>query len=409
MLARAQLLARELPKTLKAWPWFDTLRTLRRRFSEDRLGLTAGSLTFTTLIALVPLGTVMLAVFSAFPMFSGFEGALDKFFLQNLVPDNIAKPVLRALTQFTGKARGMGTMGLVLLVVTALALVLTIDRTLNSIWRVRQPRPLGQRVLVYWAALTLGPLALGMSLTLTSYAVSASRGWVSALPGGVALLLETIQFLMLVLAVSGLFHYVPNTHVRWRHAVAGGLFVAMAFEAAKKLLAWYVDSVPSYNAVYGAFAAVPILLLWVYLGWVIMLLGAVIAAYAPSLQMRVATRAAVPGWRFELALAVLQRLAAARDTSARGLSPATLSAALRVDPLQVEPILHTLAVLDWVQCLDEGDLSRHVLLCDPANTPLGPLLQRTLLEPGEASAAFVSRAGWSSLTLADALIRVDPR
>jgi len=409
MLARAQLLARELPKTLKAWPWFDTLRTLRRRFSEDRLGLTAGSLTFTTLIALVPLGTVMLAVFSAFPMFSGFEGALDKFFLQNLVPDNIAKPVLRALTQFTGKARGMGTMGLVLLVVTALALVLTIDRTLNSIWRVRQPRPLGQRVLVYWAALTLGPLALGMSLTLTSYAVSASRGWVSALPGGVALLLETIQFLMLVLAVSGLFHYVPNTHVRWRHAVAGGLFVAMAFEAAKKLLAWYVDSVPSYNAVYGAFAAVPILLLWVYLGWVIMLLGAVIAAYAPSLQMRVATRAAVPGWRFELALAVLQRLAAARDTSARGLSPATLSAALRVDPLQVEPILHTLAVLDWVQCLDEGDLSRHVLLCDPANTPLAPLLQRTLLEPGEASAAFVSRAGWSSLTLADALIRVDPR
>ncbi len=404
-LARAQLLARELPKTLKAWPWFDTLRTLRRRFRDDRLGLTAGSLTFTTLIALVPLGTVMLAVFSAFPMFSGFEGALDKFFLQNLVPDNIAKPVLRALTQFTGKARGMGTLGLVLLVVTALALVLTIDRTLNGIWRVRQPRPLGQRVLVYWAALTLGPLALGMSLTLTSYAVSASRGWVSALPGGVSLLLETIQFLMLVLAVSGLFHYVPNTHVRWRHAVAGGLFVAVAFEAAKKLLAWYVDSVPSYNAVYGAFAAVPILLLWVYLGWVIMLLGAVIAAYAPSLQMRVATRAAVPGWRFELALAVLQRLAAARDAGVHGLSPAALSETLRVDPLQVEPILATLAALDWVQCLDEGDLSRHVLLCDPARTPLAPLLQRTLLEPGEATAAFVSRARWSDLTLADALAR----
>jgi membrane protein len=296
-------------------------------------------------------------------------------------------------------------MGLVLLVVTALALVLTIDRTLNAIWRVRQPRPLGQRVLVYWAALTLGPLALGMSLTLTSYAVSASRGWVSALPGGVSLLLETIQFLLLVGAVSGLFHYVPNTHVRWRHALAGGVFVGVAFEVAKKLLAWYVDSVPTYNAVYGAFAAVPIMLLWVYLGWVIMLLGAVMAAYAPSLQMRVATRAAVPGWRFELALGVLQRLAAARDTDARGLSPAALSTALRVDPLQVEPILETLAALDWVQCLDEGDTSRHVLLCDPAHTPLGPLLQRTLLEPGQASAAFVSRARWSDLTLADALAR----
>ncbi len=404
-LERVRLIVRDLPQTLKAWPWFETLRTLRIRFSEDRLGLTAGSLTFTTLIALVPLGTVMLAVFTAFPMFSGFESALDKFFLQNLVPDNIARPVLRALTQFTSKARGMGTLGLLLLVVTALALVLTIDRTLNNIWRVRQPRPLGQRVLVYWAALTLGPLALGVSLTLTSLAVSASRGWVSAMPGGVAFLLETVQFLLLAVSVSGLFHYVPNTHVRWRHAVAGGVFVAVAFELAKKSLAWYVDSVPTYNAVYGAFAAVPIMLLWVYLSWVIMLLGAVIAAYAPSLQMRVTTRPALPGWRFELALAVLKRLADARHTVARGLSPAALSEALRVDPLQLEPLLEILSALDWVQSLDEGDLSRLVLLCDPAQTPLGPLLQRTLLEPGEASAAFVSRARWWDLTLADALAR----
>jgi membrane protein len=183
------------------------------------------------------------------------------------------------------------------------------------------------------------------------------------------------------------------------------VFVAVAFELAKKTLAWYVDSVPTYNAVYGAFAAVPIMLLWVYLGWVIMLLGAVIAAYAPSLQMRVAARPAVPGWRFELALAVLQRLADVRGTEQRGLTPAALSAALRADPLQIEPMLETLAQLDWVQQLDEGDTSRHVLLCDPARTALAPLLQRTLLEPGESSAAFVSRARWWDLNLADALVR----
>ena len=106
--------ATELLQTLRTWPWFDTLRTLRARFREDRLGLTAGSLTFTTLIALVPLVTVMLAVFTAFPMFSGFEAALQKYFLQNLVPDNIARPVLRALTMFATKARGMGTLGLLL-------------------------------------------------------------------------------------------------------------------------------------------------------------------------------------------------------------------------------------------------------------------------------------------------------
>jgi membrane protein len=392
-----------LLQTLRAWPWFDTLRTLRQRFREDRLGLTAGSLTFTTLIALVPLVTVMAAVFTAFPMFAGFEGALEKYFLQNLVPDNIARPVLRALTQFASKARSMGSLGLVLLLATALALVLTIDRTLNAIWRVRQPRPLGQRVLVYWAALTLGPLALGMSLTLTSYAVSASRGLVSALPGGVTLLLEAVQFLLLAAATAGLFHYVPNTAVRWRHAWAGALFVAVAFELAKKALAWYVDSVPTYSTVYGALAALPILLLWIYLGWVILLLGAVIAAYAPSLQMRVVSHPATPGWRFELALAVLQRLDGARRGAQHGLSLGALAEVMRADPLQLEPLVELLTELDWVSRLDEAGSARLVLLCDPSATPLAPLVQRTLLAPGVASAPFVANAGLQGMTLAQAL------
>jgi membrane protein len=130
-----------LLRTLRGWPWRDTALLLGERFREERLGLTASSLTFTTLIALVPLFTVMLAVFSAFPIFSSFQGALEKYFLQALVPDNIARPVLGALTQFAAKAKRLGTAGLVVLVFTALALMLTIDRTLNGIWRVRRPRP----------------------------------------------------------------------------------------------------------------------------------------------------------------------------------------------------------------------------------------------------------------------------
>ena len=393
----------ELLQTLRTWPWLDTLRTLRARFREDRLGLTAGSLTFTTLIALVPLVTVMLAVFTAFPMFSGFETALQKYFLQNLVPDNIAKPVLRALTLFAGKARGMGTLGLLLLVATALAMALTIDRTLNAIWRVRRRRSFAQRILVYWAGLTLGPLLLGVSLSLTSYAVSASRGLVGRLPGGVELLLEVTQFGLFAGATAALFHFVPNTAVRWRHAWAGGLFVAVAFEGAKQLLGWYVASVPTFSAVYGAFATVPILLLWIYLGWVIVLLGAVIAAYAPSLQMRVSTREALPGWRFELALAVLRLLAAARGGSERGLSLAGLATVLRADPLQLEPVVDLLEDIDWVARLDEGGDPRLVLLCEPANTPLKPLVDRTLLTPSISSSLFRQRAGLDTLLLAGAL------
>jgi membrane protein len=411
LIHRTTALTTELLQTLRTWPWFDTLRTLRDRFREDRLGLTAGSLTFTTLIALVPLVTVTLAVFTAFPMFAGFEAALEKYFLQNLVPDSIAKPVLRTLTQFAGKARGMGAMGLMLLVVTAMALALTIDRTLNGIWRVRTPRPFAQRILVYWTGLTLGPLALGVSLSLTSYALSASKGLVSRLPGGLTVLLEPIQFVLFAAATAGLFHFVPNTAVRWRHAWAGGVFVALAFEVAKKGLAWYVSSVGTFSVVYGALATLPILLLWIYLGWVIMLLGAVIAAYAPSLQMRVTSRERSAGWRFDLALTVLKRLAQARQEPQRGLSMAALSESLRVDPLQLEPVLELLTGIDWVSRLDEDPAGpaasgqpRYVMLCEPTATPLAPLLSRTLLQPGEATAAFRQAVSWDRLTLQQALV-----
>ncbi len=388
-----------LLETLQTWPWLDTLKTLRQRFGEDRLGLTASSLTFTTTIALVPLATVTLAIFSAFPMFSQFQGAVETYFIQSLVPDSIAKPVLAALTQFAGKANRLGSVGLVVLVLTALALMLTIDRTLNAIWRVRQPRPIAQRVLVYWAAATLGPLLLGVSLTLTSYAISASKGVVGALPGGVGLLLNLLEFLLFSAAMAGLFHYVPNTDVRWRHAVAGGVFVAAGFELAKRVLAWYLVKVPTYATLYGAFATLPIFLIWLYLGWVIVLLGAVIAAYAPSLQMRVVRRPATPGHRFGLAVALLRELAQARTLSQRGLSAAQLSATLRTDPLQIEPLLDTLVELDWVGRLDEADEKRHVLLCEPSTTAAQPLLAALLLDPKPALRGFWQRARFAELTL----------
>jgi membrane protein len=405
LLTGWRLVVSEGLQTLRTWPWYDTLRTLRLRFRDDHLGLTASSLTFTTLIAIVPLLTVMLAIFTAFPMFSQFQVALQKYFLQSLVPDNIAKPVLGALTQFASKANRLGAVGLLVLVASALSLMLTIDRTLNGIWRVRKPRPIAQRVLVYWSAATLGPLALGVSLSLTSYAVSASKGLVGALPGGVSLLLDLVQFSLFVAAVAGLFHYVPNTQVRWRHALAGGLFVASGFELAKRALAWYVGSVSTYSTIYGAFATAPIFLLWLYLGWVIMLLGAVIAAYAPSLSMRAVRQPNTVGNQFSLALAVLGQLAAVRDAPQRGLELARIAADLRIDPLQIEPALEAMIARDWVARLDEGGGQRHVLLCDPERTPAVGLIDTLLLQPDDRVSAFRARAGFDRLTLADLLPR----
>ena len=130
---------------IAAFPWRSTVHTLHERFRADRLGLTASSLTFTTTIALVPLMTVALAIFSAFPMFGKLQVALQRWLVESLVPENIARQVLGYLTQFAGQASRLGSLGVVVLFVTALALVLTIDRTLNGIWRVRRPRPLAQR------------------------------------------------------------------------------------------------------------------------------------------------------------------------------------------------------------------------------------------------------------------------
>lgn len=393
-------------KSLSHFPWKSTAHTLRERFREDRLGLTASSLTFTTTIALVPLITVALAVFTAFPMFAKFQDVLQKWLVDSLIPDNIARQVLGYLTQFAGQASKLGVAGVAILLTTALALILTIDHTLNGIWRVRQPRPFGQRVLVYWAAVTLGPLLLGVSLTVTSYAISASKGVVGVMPGGVQLLLDVLQFFLMAWGMAALYHYVPNIQVKWGHAWAGGLFVSAGLELAKKLLTLYLSKVPTYSVVYGAFATVPILLIWIYVAWVIVLLGAVIAAYLPSLMMGVMRRGSAHGWQFQLAVEVLQQLYQARATEVKGLSAPQLVRALQVDALQLEPVLETLAALDWVQQLSEtkiSDEARYVLLADPDATLMAPLMHQLLLERGHSVENLWKNGHWPLLRLRDAL------
>lgn len=399
-----------LPEELSQFPWKTTVQTLHERFREDRLGVTASSLTFTTILALVPFFTVALAVFTAFPMFAKLQDVLQRWLVDSLVPDNIARQVLGYLTQFASKASRLGVLGLSVLLATALALILTIDRTLNNIWRVRRLRPLGQRVLIYWAAITLGPLLLAASLALTSYALSASRGLVGALPVPLRLLLDSIEFLVLAGGMAALYRYVPNTLVRWRHAWAGGVFVALGIELAKKGLALYVAKVPTYSAVYGTFATLPILLVWIYVAWVIVLLGAVVAAYLPSLLAGVARRSGRLGWHFELAVEVLQQLQAARQTRTHGLRLDELAQRLRVEALQLEPALEALVGLDWVGRLEaEAAVGprqaepRYVLLADPQATPLAPLVQRLLLERAPSLQGLWRSAGIDGLTLADAL------
>ncbi len=397
---------RDLFTELSQFPWRETLAMLRNRFREDHMGLTASSLTFTTSIALVPFFTVALAIFTAFPMFSKLQGALQAWLVQSLIPDNIARQVLGYLTLFSRQANKLGIAGVAVLLATAIALILTIDRTLNEIWRVKKPRPLIQRVLIYWAGITLGPLLLAASFALTSYVLSSSRGLVGVLPASLHLLLDVLQFFLVAGGMAVLYRYVPNTYVKWSHAWTGGFVVAVGIGVAKKVLGFYLSKVPTYSLVYGAFATLPILLIWIYVAWVIVLMGAVIAAYLPSLLAGVPRRGSGHGWHFQLAVEVLQQLHQALSTPQKGVTPSGLAEVLEVDVLQLEPVLETLVSLGWIAHIVEGDgekEARCLLLADPSSTALEPLMERYLVSKAGTLQSFWDKAQWPALKLADAL------
>ncbi len=373
------------------------------------MGLTASSLTFTTSIALVPFFTVALAVFTAFPMFSNMQVALQGWLINSLIPDNIARQVLGYLTQFSRQANKLGAAGLGILLITAIALILTIDRTLNGIWRVKKPRPFAQRVLIYWAAITLGPVLLGASLALTASVVTATTGLVGTFPVSLLFLLNIFQFFLVALGLAALYRYVPNSYVKWTHAWAGGIFAAAGIELAKKALAIYLSKVPTYSMIYGAFATLPILLVWIYVAWVIVLLGAVIAAYLPSLLAGIARRGGGHGWQFQLAVEVLQRLASLRGSTRLGCSAFSLAHTLQVDALQLEPVLEALTGLGWVGQLmpdteaGSDEESSYILLADPDQTFLEPLMQLLLLEKTESTKPLWTQANWPSLRISHLL------
>ncbi|MDQ6685650.1 MAG: YihY family inner membrane protein [Pseudomonadota bacterium] len=400
-------LRQTLAETLTGGDWLPTFLVLVRRFREDRLALTAGSLTFTTVISVVPLATVMLALFSAFPMFAALQESLQKYLQQTLLPDAVARPILALVTQFSSRASRLGIVGLIALVFSALAMMLTIDRALNSIWRVRKRRPIAQRVLIYWAALTLGPLLFGVSLAATSFALSASNGILGNMPRGSGALVSLVEFVVESVGIASLFHYVPNVYVRWRHAMAGGIFVATGLYVLKHALTFYLSSVPTYSVVYGAFAALPIFLVWIFISWIIVLLGAVIAAYAPMLGTQMSRLAEVPGTDFRVALLLMAVLARAKASGQRGLGAEELALTMGTDPLQIDPVLDGLIELDWVGRLDEEGARRYVLLCDPAKTPAEPLISRFLIEPAPDLGGLWRRAGFGAMTVAQ-ILDADP-
>jgi membrane protein len=222
-------------------------------------------------------------------------------------------------------------------------LMTTIDVALNRLFRVQRPRPMVQQVLMYWAVLTLGPLLIGGSLSMTSFAVGASFGWLQL--GHVAdVVLAVLPFVFTCAALTILYGLVPNRRIELRHALIGGVIAGIAFELAKRGFAVYLARFPTYTLIYGAFATIPIFLLWLYLSWVVVLAGATITAMVPA--YRYPESKPIPGRDFMDALAVLSVLARAQNRGG-AIRLREIGGQVRLMPHRCEAALERAAQLGW--------------------------------------------------------------
>ena len=250
------------------------IRLLLARFIADRGLPNAASLTYTTLLSLVPLMTVGLAIFSASPISGKVVDELQDFVFKNFVPAS-GEIVQQYFQEFSRKASRLSGVGFGFLVVVAVMMMVTIDQAINAIWRVRQKRKPLAKFLMYWSILSLGPLLIGLSVVATSYMVSMPIISDTAETLGLRhKLLGFMPPLAAAVAFSLLYAVVPNRKVSAWHAIAGGVLAALLFELAKRGFAFYVTQFPTYEAIYGALAVLPIFLVWIYLCWVVTLLGA---------------------------------------------------------------------------------------------------------------------------------------
>ncbi len=321
-------------------------RFLWRRFLDDRLLEAAGALAFTTLFALVPLSMVVFGALSAFPVFGQWRDQLTQYIFSNFVPSSASavQGYLQDLTSNTGKLTAAGAIALVLSVLVTLT---SVETTFNRIWRVPTARPKFSRFLVYWTVLTLGALVGASSLALSTQFFALAI--FETAPGR---LLETVMLRLAPMAIellcfATIFKVVPHRTVKWRHAVAGALLSVLLFELVKQAMGFYFGRFGNYQAIYGPLAVIPIMMLWIYLGWVAILLGASFASSMSAFRYQPAAMRLPLGYEMYGLLRMLGRFSQARQEG-RGLHSDEIQ--------QLEPLLTDSLVQQMLGQLDAIDL-----------------------------------------------------
>ena len=349
------------------------------RFYRDRGLQAAGALTYTTLLALVPLLTIAFSIFSAFPAFQAMQDRIEILLFENLVPE-VGLVVRSHLTEFIRNATNLTAVGVAALAVSAILLLSTIESVFNTIWRVEHDRPLVTRLLIFWTVLTLGPVLFGLSFSLTTGVfdrigelanenaaympgVIDSPGWAFVWGRVLAAILQSAAFTVL-------FMLVPARPVRLRDAVVGGAVAGVALEALKLGFRYYLISFPSYQTIYGALATFPIFLIWVYLSWTVVLIGAVFAASFTEWRSTRVGRIDVildAPRRLEAAVVLLGVLAEHARTGG-SVAPETLARALPIEGR--DTVVDSLRSSGYLVTTDEGG---YALARDLHATPLAHL------------------------------------
>ena len=342
----------------------------------------AAALTYTTLLSLVPLMTVTLAVFSAFPVADRVYEIIQDFVFANFVPTS--SEILRQhLSEFSAKASRLSGFGAVFLVLVALMTMSNIDRVMNTIWEVKSRRGFVNKFLIYWAVLSLGPLLIGASVLVTSYIISLPIMSEAASTGLGRRLLGLAPVAASAVAFTMLYAIVPNRRVRLAHALTGGVFAALLFEFAKRGFGFYITQFPTYEAIYGALATVPIFLVWLYLSWIVVLLGAELTHCLGIFRWETHDqRRCVTGMGDALAV-----LLALDEAAARGHAPGTVElAGLKrrwMEP-QLEDLLNELRRLHWVHVTRDGGWALARRLSDTTVAELFATRHFKLPRPGDA-------------------------
>jgi membrane protein len=320
---------------------------LWQRFLDDKCFETAGALSYTTLVSLVPLTVVVLTMFAAFPMFEDARDTLINFVFSNFVPA-AGETVQSALIDFASNARKLTGISILVMLFSAVSMMISIEDRLNRIWNVHFHRPWGPRLLLYWAALTLGPVLVVGGIALTSYvtAVPMLRDAGESLGIGQELL-KAMPFVVTFFTLWLLYSAVPNRRVNKRHTAMGALLGAVLFEIARWGFTHYVRHAQNYQQIYGALAIIPLLLLWIYLSWVIVILCASVAASVSAFEYQKPCDAMPEGAEFLGLLVVLRHFIDAQRTG-RSVDPIAIRA--------TEPCLRSPAIVTYFEDLSRAGL-----------------------------------------------------